>query len=120
MSSGSANIISPMIIKKEVKEEDESCILFISSSLNGKAEADSLDVLNGHNYTSASKVSSNANNQQHNHHQNTSVGALSTLHRDRFAAVSTTANRSTVKRIDFTITKPRSDNIVSCPPLDRR
>ena len=113
MSAGNATIISPMITKQiikqeidlDIKEEDEKCILYISSSANGSltlnCNEESLDVKNGHNYTSATKASN----------QNTSTSTLS-LQRDRLNTVSTTANRSTVKRIDFS-KQPNSNNLVS-------
>ncbi|KAJ6218303.1 hypothetical protein RDWZM_009460 [Blomia tropicalis] len=112
MSSGNATVISPMItkqiIKQEinldlVKEEDDKCILYISSSANNSnsltlscSSEESLDVKNGHNYTSATKDSN----------QNTSSSASSSsLQRDRLnTTVTTTANRSIVKRIDYSKT----------------
>lgn len=112
MSTGNATIISPMISKQVIKEEidldkvgDEKCILYISSSGSGpltmKCE-ESLDVVkNGHNYTSATKASN----------PNTSTSTLS-LQRDRLNTVTTTANRSTVKRIDFSKQQANS-NLVS-------
>lgn len=115
MSTGNATIISPMISKQVIKEEidldldkvgDEKCILYISSSGGGpltmKCE-ESLDVVkNGHNYTSATKASI----------PNTSTSTLS-LQRDRLNTVTTTANRSTVKRIDFSKQQANSNNLVS-------
>ena len=114
MSSGSATIISPMITKQiikqeidlDIKDEDEKCILYISSSGNSSltlnCSEESLDVKNGHNYTSATKASN----------QNTSASTLS-LQRDRLNTVTTTANRSTLKRIDFSKQQPNNNNLVS-------
>lgn len=117
MSSGNATIISPMISKQIIKqeiikqEEEENCILYISSSRNnlqlGRGGEDSLDVKNGHNYTSATKASN----------QNTSAQTLS-LQRDRLNTVTTTANRSSnLKRIEFSLSKQQSNisnnNVVS-------
>lgn len=121
MSAGNATIISPMItkqiIKQEIdvdlgKDEDEKCILYISSSGNnslGLSCADESLDKNGHNYISATKASN----------QNTSNSTLS-LQRDRLNTVSTTANRSTVKRIDFSKQQANNNNLVSALlPVDR-
>lgn len=116
MSSGNATIISPIIAKQIIKQEivdlkddDEKCILYISSSANNpltlNCSEESLDVKNGHNYTSATKASN----------QNTSASTLS-LHRDRLNTVTTTANRSTVKRIDFSKQQSNNSNLVSVVP----
>ena len=102
-------MITKQIIKQEIdldiKDEDEKCILYISSTGNGSSltlncNEESLDVKNGHNYTSATKASN----------QNTSTLSLQ---RDRLNTVTTTANRSTLKRIDFSKQQPNNNNLVS-------
>lgn len=102
-------MINKQIIKQEIdiKEEEENCILYISSSRNNlNRNEESLDIKNGHNYTSAIKVSN----------QNTSTQTLS-LQRDRLNTVTTTANRSsTLKRIEFSLSKQQpntTNNVVS-------
>ena len=102
-------MITKPTIKQEhdidIVKEEEKCILYISSSGNNSLGLNCIEEpldKNGHNYTSATKASN----------QNTSNSTLS-LQRDRLNTVSTTANRSTLKRIDFSKPQPNTNNLVS-------
>lgn len=144
MSTSNSTIISPMIttnskqltatlaIKQEIiktEEENESnCILYISSSRpatisqQNNHQEESLDVRNGHNYTSINKSTSNhqntstqttcvqrdrLNHLNSNHHSTTST---TTASNQRSSSTTTTTTTATIKRIEFPLTTKHQIN----------